>query len=1796
MKRILGIIMLTMILLPPILLFNFQANASVTYGSTESNSGISISGSYLTKEIRRNIKTITINQTNINITAGTALAPHLYDWYFNGKNSYMVLDYGDVVWSTTSVSAGAYAKLEQLGFLFSWSNTWATHRGFQLKTGYNLASWVVIGNGTVMENYYISASDILGQWHLYAFRFYNGVLRIFYDDQNQTYTLSFTSYQPTSTDTMYVGALDPYNYHIKGKVAYLFVSSSAWIGINNLATGNTVIDNVPHFFDPTWFNGTHYMDSKGQFYLIPHNVVRILAEHPFLWVVNGLYSDGYVHLRYFPTGSSVMFYNATNHVLVKKVVVTSDDVKVALPSGKYDVVVHTFINKISIHIIGSLIDCAEIEVINGGSALTNYPLKIELNASNFDYWSQLSTQNIYLTDANGKPLQYWIEKLDVVNKEAVIWVKANLTTGVNILYLHYGSSNPYSSYNSPNGMFFIFENWSESVNISSTGPANNLLVGNWNNTISDNSADALWVTTINTTSLYMYVKDTSLGDNADLNTVWYTQKIPDLPVTVYITIDPPSFIASSSISIGFTNETPLTQSGWASVDYVKVSFASWIPGTRIVTNNGTTNVYNQYSFLPPTNAYTKLMLKLDKTNLYLWYYNTTLSRWVYVGNVTLNFDPTAVPLYFFITVSAWSGGSQSLYVKPYTIVYYDPATSLSESVARSGSSTVVLYPNIYDVSYVKISAIDGIQYIDIAPTSYNVTYNELNVSGLGKRVDIDVLLTSDFNPILYLNSYNNYTYFPYGYNVSLTSAMLNKTLSPVAGYPINYTIAETDPHRIIEQKISIGKVITVEANIIVGTTLAPHLYDWFLDGTGYISLGNVWNPSSFFALRAMVKLLDTSTLGQRIIVKDNGAVGWALSWNDAGTDKFRFFIRGTTSVVLDSNTIGELGKTYILNAFVNGSGRYIFINGTYNAGVADNQIPVSNTNPLCVGGSPSSGNSFHGYIYYAMIYNAPIVETNNIVNGTVLALFLDPTFFNGSDYFDLVNSSVVGVPYGGVYRVPANKTWVWVVNGLYNDGYVHLRYFPNGTIIKVYTTSGELVREFTITGTPNKAGLIDDFKIILPSGTYKIIAEIPSGNILAPHLYDWYFNGTGHIKLPLLNLFFSPKATIETYIKPNGKTGYIEDVFRAQTMWVNGWTNGYLYPSFRVYLYFNASWHYINIGNIVGWSSIGLGYINGSNGLFVGYVNGTEIGSITGNLIITPSRVYVDIGSENGIYYYKGWIAYIKYYTNFDPSIFQSTILSVNRSKLVLFDPTFFNGSVYFDLVNSSVVGVPYGGVYRVPTNKTWIWNVITYNYGQPVDLKWFPVGSVLQFIDPTTGDVVKEVVVTSINDSVDIPAGTYILRVYVGIKDYRGQLVTDSSGQIHIYLVTPSNDSLIFIQVHSSGYYMGLQTLRIVSTNVSYTVDVPDMVKKNVPFNYTVKALLSATGLPVVKITVNGTLFDTYIKTLSFKYNESGHHNFTLLLTGSRDAVNVSYVFRKTLFVGGHVNWIVTLSPNYIPYPLNYSFRAYLDVKYDNGERVTVPVSVNVTRLDTMKLVYTNTSKPVINMSLVAVWDLRLTAKMTDLDGESYTFSYTIWTAIPHQSFSIVVKDRGYVFLLNTTIKHVFLEHEPDKYNQTIIFLDFFNFSIDVYRDYVLVLSQNATNPMYFNVPQGYEADVYFDMIGKKIVMYVYLPGAVRPGTMTVINVNPLVATTPNIALPVPSNNMFSSYGLIGSILSTAMILGVGIGFARAERDPVTGVAIASAIMVPVSLLIGNQTAYYISLAILVISLGYKIMRWLTS
>jgi hypothetical protein len=91
-----------------------------------------------------------------------------------------------------------------------------------------------------------------------------------------------------------------------------------------------------------------------------------------------------------------------------------------------------------------------------GQTLYNYTVKIVLTSSNFMAWNSLtcdavrnaSSCNFWFTDTEGNPLYYWVEYFNAEEKRAVIWVRIPKipANGIAVILMHWGTTNPYSTY------------------------------------------------------------------------------------------------------------------------------------------------------------------------------------------------------------------------------------------------------------------------------------------------------------------------------------------------------------------------------------------------------------------------------------------------------------------------------------------------------------------------------------------------------------------------------------------------------------------------------------------------------------------------------------------------------------------------------------------------------------------------------------------------------------------------------------------------------------------------------------------------------------------------------------------------------------------------------------------------------------------------------------------------------------------------------------------------------------------------------------------------------------------------------------------------------------------------------------------------------------------------------------------------------------------------------------------------------------------------------------------------------
>jgi hypothetical protein len=105
----------------------------------------------------------------------------------------------------------------------------------------------------------------------------------------------------------------------------------------------------------------------------------------------------------------------------------------------------------------------EITITNNNAYdLTDFQVKVTLDSTNFDSWNKVNADgsDIRFADAQGNPLNYYIESWDATNQQAIIWVKVPsiLAGGSTTIYLYYGNSQATDA-SDGNAVFEFFDDF-----------------------------------------------------------------------------------------------------------------------------------------------------------------------------------------------------------------------------------------------------------------------------------------------------------------------------------------------------------------------------------------------------------------------------------------------------------------------------------------------------------------------------------------------------------------------------------------------------------------------------------------------------------------------------------------------------------------------------------------------------------------------------------------------------------------------------------------------------------------------------------------------------------------------------------------------------------------------------------------------------------------------------------------------------------------------------------------------------------------------------------------------------------------------------------------------------------------------------------------------------------------------------------------------------------------------------------------------------------------------------------------
>ncbi|RLA81262.1 MAG: hypothetical protein DRG33_00900 [Deltaproteobacteria bacterium] len=270
----------------------------------------------------------TLELNNITLEANDVIAPHLYDWKFDGVDDYIRVSYFNE--SRRELTVDLLVKLSRSGASYD------TIIGRSWEQDYGWRVYEDLGNTKIVFTY----QDINGDshWILKSGVLSTGVwyrISVVFDVENTEAFMYVDGEVVSSSNTVYeignrianveIGAGE--GSYWKGYMSCVLVYNRVLAGDEISQSYNNSIINASDmvlFLDATFWNGSIYKDlSSYENDGMPYNdVQRIIASNKWLWLVKNARSDNNLHLMYFPKYSRIRFYNNSN--LLKEVIIDGD--------------------------------------------------------------------------------------------------------------------------------------------------------------------------------------------------------------------------------------------------------------------------------------------------------------------------------------------------------------------------------------------------------------------------------------------------------------------------------------------------------------------------------------------------------------------------------------------------------------------------------------------------------------------------------------------------------------------------------------------------------------------------------------------------------------------------------------------------------------------------------------------------------------------------------------------------------------------------------------------------------------------------------------------------------------------------------------------------------------------------------------------------------------------------------------------------------------------------------------------------------------------------------------------------------------------------------------------------------------------------------------------------------------------------------------------------------------------------------------------------------------------------------
>jgi len=289
---------------PPEILY--QATLTLNKGSVWEVS-YDANGLYLAQRSSQLIESLNLTA---DISVNDVIAPHLYDLVtgYNGAN-YIEWQYSSELWSANSsfYVDTVFTPLEYVPVAYPKILCLTSSEGHIFTVHHD-------AKGGLWTGVPGRSMGFAGQWDETARYVFE------YSYVNST-TITYTAYKNGTQVTSYSASGYDYGpssfligwscYSPMVRVSFIAIYTGAPPEIPSSVSSAQVLDqaNLKILVDPTFFNGTAYLDMKNNVWgSVTGIITRIPAEQQWLWLVKSLTSDNKLHLKFVPPGCTFRIY------------------------------------------------------------------------------------------------------------------------------------------------------------------------------------------------------------------------------------------------------------------------------------------------------------------------------------------------------------------------------------------------------------------------------------------------------------------------------------------------------------------------------------------------------------------------------------------------------------------------------------------------------------------------------------------------------------------------------------------------------------------------------------------------------------------------------------------------------------------------------------------------------------------------------------------------------------------------------------------------------------------------------------------------------------------------------------------------------------------------------------------------------------------------------------------------------------------------------------------------------------------------------------------------------------------------------------------------------------------------------------------------------------------------------------------------------------------------------------------------------------------------------------------------